>query len=63
MTVSLSTYATYRSEYQPVYNLTLDEHETTAGIGANINRTLVQVQEYSDKMRKEFAEKHQLLKI
>jgi hypothetical protein len=63
MTMTLTSYVNYRSQHQPVYILTLDEQETTVGVGANISRTLTQVKEYSDKMGKEFLEKNQLLKI
>lgn len=63
MTMTLTSYVSYRSEHQPVYVLTLDEHVTTVGVGANINRTLIQVKDYSEKIHKEFSEKNQLLKI
>ena len=63
MTMTLTSYVSYRSEHQPVYVLTLDKHETTAGVGANINRTLIQIKDYSEKIHKEFSEKNQLLKI
>lgn len=63
MTVTINTHVSYRSEYQPTYTLTLEDHETTAAIGANVNRVLQQAQEYCDERVKDFQSKHQLLKI
>lgn len=63
MTVNLTTYVAYSSEFHPSFELTLDEHETTAGVGAYVARTLQQAQEYGQEMQKQFEEKHQLIKL
>jgi len=63
MTVKARTYVVYKSEYLPLYELTLDEHEVGAGVGANVSKTLQQAQEYADQVYQEFEEKHQLIKL
>lgn len=63
MTIKLTTYVAYRSEYQPAYSLALDEHVTTAPIGARLEPTLTQLQDYCNQRKEEFFQKHQLLKI
>ncbi|SIQ91456.1 hypothetical protein [Aquipseudomonas alcaligenes] len=63
MTVTLNIYAAYRSEFQPVYSLMLDETVTTAGVGARVNRVLQQAQEHCDKAVKLFQSEGKLLKV
>lgn len=62
MVLTIRTYIAYKSEYHQNYVLTLSEIESAAGAGTNINRALVQSQEHSSRMLKEFYEKHQRLK-
>lgn len=63
MTITVTSYVSYRSEYQPAYELTLDEHVTTAGVGANIKKTLQQAQEYCDTVKSQYVAGHQGLSI
>lgn len=54
MTVSITTYIKYRSEYQPSFSLTIDTSEKPAGIGTNIHSILVNTKDYSAKMLETF---------
>ncbi len=51
MTITLDTYIHYRSEYQPSFSLTIDQHEISAGVNSNINNVLMQVQEYLNNVK------------
>lgn len=63
MTITLDTYIHYRSEYQPSFNLTIDQHETAAAVDSNINKVLMQAQEYLNAVKIENLEKNRLLKL
>ncbi|MFY1051180.1 hypothetical protein ACOQNP_06095 [Ectopseudomonas khazarica] len=63
MTVTLTIYAAYRSEYQPLYSLTLGEDESTATVGASVNGVLQQAQAQCDKAIQNFRASGQILKL
>lgn len=63
MTVTLTVYAAYRTEFQPSYTLTLDESVSEAGLGAGVNRVLQKAQEECDKAVEHFHKSGKLLRI
>lgn len=63
MTVTLTIYAAYRSEYQPLYSLTLDENVSTATVGAGVNGVLLQAQTYCDQAIQRFHASGKILSV
>ncbi|HEY8331694.1 MAG TPA: hypothetical protein VIO83_10250 [Pseudomonas sp.] len=63
MTITLDTYFLYRSEYQPSFSLTVDQHEISAGVNSGINKVLMQTQEYLNEVKIENLEKNRFLKL
>lgn len=62
MLIKVKAYIAYRTEYQPVFNLAIDEWEITVEPGENINKVLLQVKEYCEMMREDYLKRHQILK-
>lgn len=63
MTINIDSHILYRSEYQPSYELTVDQHETSVGVGGGINNALLQIQEYCNKLNQSYLEKKRLIEI